>query len=192
MKKWAAPLVPTVMPTLALILALTLAPTRAPALELDCAAGALRDLSVAAEPLPAAPAPAAQEAITLVATRGATAHLLVRGPILGSMDAPDVAIALSCTRKGMLATATITRSANYRGALRQNQNWLPSISLALIPQRPEMLFQARWEMRLSTGAMLDRAKTPPAFPARRYPISLTKTIIAPSAPAAPVAPAASR
>src|SRR5207248_2247885 len=97
-------------------------------------------------------------------SRGATERMLsitVHGPVLGSMDSPQVETAFSCTKHGFVLTATVTRSANYHGAVRQNQLWSPIISIAVAPRRSEVMFHSVWQMRLSDGQFVSRARTPP-------------------------------
>src|SRR4051812_15205839 len=50
--------------------------------------------------------------------------IIARGPILGSMDSRQTSTEVACTKDGFTLTATITRSANYRGAVRQNVLWV--------------------------------------------------------------------
>lgn len=101
--------------------------------------------------------------------------LIAYGPVLGSMDSPNVEAELACTTKGFVLTAIITRSANYNGAVLQNVNWRPTVSLAVALLRPEVVVQTIWRMRLTTGSEVDHAQTPP-YAGQKYPIRITKTI----------------
>jgi hypothetical protein len=100
-----------------------------------------------------------------------TAH----GPVLGSMDSQKVETKLLCTAKGVLLTATITRSAEYSGSVLKNAAWRPQINTKLAIYHSEVSFQVTWRMRLSTGAELSHAETPP-YMDQKYPITLARTI----------------
>jgi hypothetical protein len=108
---------------------------------------------------------AAGKAITVIAL----------GPVLGSMDSPDVKTNLGCTAKGFVLTATLTRSANYTGAAAKNVLWRPRISIAAVLRQPEGTVEATWRMRLTTGREINHARTPP-YTEQEYPITVTKTI----------------
>jgi hypothetical protein len=101
--------------------------------------------------------------------------VIVLGPVLGSMDSHDVKTDLSCTGKKLVLMATITRSADYHGAVLANIIWRPRIQIVLVLRRPEVSFKAIWRMCLTTGAELDHAQTSP-YPDQKYPIALTKAI----------------
>lgn len=109
--------------------------------------------------------PAAEEALMAVAV----------GPILGSMDSPNVKTEVTCTASGFLLTGTISRSAEFHGAALQNVNWRPKIAITLLPRQPEITVQVSWKMRLTTGIELYHAQTPP-YSERTFPITLTKVI----------------
>jgi len=122
-------------------------------------------------------------AVTQVAYPDAAAKAVVvtaYGPILGSMDSPKVETDLACTAKGFVLTATITRSASFNGSALQNVNWRPRITMAVGLLKPEGVVQTIWKMRLTTGASVDHAQTPPYDVDQKYPIRLTKTIRTPS------------
>jgi hypothetical protein len=97
------------------------------------------------------------------------------GPVFGSMDSPQLGTEFACTKRGVILTATIIRSANYHGAVRQNQLWSPIISIALVPRQFEVMFDVVWKMRLTDGQFVDRARTPP-YPEQKYPVIVTKTL----------------
>ena len=99
----------------------------------------------------------------------------VLGPVLGSMDSPNVKTNLTCAAKGLLLTATLTRSADYRGAVLADVNWRPRIEIVVVLHRPKILLQTAWRMRLTTGAELNHAQTSP-YAEQRYPITASKTI----------------
>ena len=101
--------------------------------------------------------------------------VVARGPVLGSMDSEELNTDLTCAKDGLVLTATITRSANYHGAVRQNQLWFPQITIVGVPLTPEMVFQTIWRMRLTDGTVVERSRTPP-FPEKRYPITLTRKV----------------
>lgn len=141
---------------------------------LDCSSVGVRSLTVSVEVVTTAPRNAIPETIN-VDTIGNTQQIVSRGPVLGSMDSPEISTDLVCDKNGITLRATITRSANYNGAVRQNENWWPKITVDLSHQPSDTVFQTIWEMRLTTGVKVTRAKTP-AYPERVYPITVTKTI----------------
>jgi hypothetical protein len=106
---------------------------------------------------------------------GKGVHVVVVGPPIGSMDSPDVRTDVSCTARGIALTATITRSADYHDSALKNAVFRPTIDLSVVLQQPDATFQATWKMRLTTGAELDHAQTPP-YPEQNYPLTLTATI----------------
>ena len=103
------------------------------------------------------------------------ATVIIIGPVLGSMDASDVKTDLSCTPQGIALTATITRSADYNGSTLANVLWRPRIELSVVFHSSPLVFQAIWKMRLTTGAEVDHARTPP-YPEKSYPITLSTTL----------------
>ena len=103
------------------------------------------------------------------------ATVIVIGPVLGSMDASDVKTDLSCTPQGIALTATITRSADYNGSTLANVLWRPRIELSVVFHSSPLVFEAIWKMRLTTGAEVDHARTPP-YPEKSYPITLSTTL----------------
>ena len=108
-----------------------------------------------------------EEAVTLVAS----------GPVLGSMDSKQVHTELVCLPKGVAVTATLTRSAEYRGATTKNVLWEPRIEIVAVVRQPEVTFSATWKMRMSNGNELSHSRTPP-YPEHEYPIVVTKIISA--------------
>jgi hypothetical protein len=109
--------------------------------------------------------------------------LVALGPGLASMDSGDVKSNLACTQNGIALTATITRSADFHGFVAQNFIWRPRFTIVLALRKPEIVVQAVWRMRLSTGAEQTHAWSPP-FPDRKYPITVTETVRSSSSPAA--------
>ena len=93
------------------------------------------------------------------------------GPMLGSMDSHDVRASIACTATGFALTALITRSEHYNGAILANILWRPKITVRVIKPRPEMTMAAVWAMRLTNGAPLARARTPP-YPELQYPFAV--------------------
>ncbi len=106
---------------------------------------------------------------------GKAVTVIALGPVLGSMDSPTVETDLACTAKGVVLTATITRSADYHGAAAKNVLWRPKIEIAVVLRQPEGIFEATWRMRLTTGAEMDHARTP-SYPDQKYPITVTTTV----------------
>lgn len=87
-----------------------------------------------------------------------TVTVIALGPVLGSMDSPKVETSLACTAKGIVLTATITRSADYHGAVLKNVLWRPKIEIVVVFRQPEIIFATTWRMRLTTGAEVDHAQ----------------------------------
>lgn len=123
------------------------------------------------------PLDAQQEAIETseVGTETQDVTVVVRGPVLGSMDSEKLNTDLACSSDGIVLTATVTRSANYDGSVMQNLNWFPQIKIVLVPRQAEVVFQTVWKMRLTNGRKIDRARTPP-YPEKKYPIAITRII----------------
>jgi hypothetical protein len=141
----------------------------------------VRSIEVSADlQLPANPGPR----IDLVpdqkgaAVRGPSSKKVVKlvlfGPVLGSMDSREVKTDFVETPRGCELVAGITRSAEYSGAVAKNVLWRPRIEVAATFRRAEVTFQAKWVMRLTTGTIVDHARTPP-YPDQKYPITLTKS-----------------
>ena len=103
--------------------------------------------------------------------------VIALGPILGSMDSNEVKTELTCTAKGVALTATITRSAGFKGSVLKNVLWRPKITLVVVSRETGTLFEAIWVMQLSTGIKLKHAQTP-SQPDLRYPIRLRKDLAA--------------
>ena len=106
---------------------------------------------------------------------GKAVTLIVVGPVLGSMDSREVETEVVCTAKGPVLTVIITRSAEYRGGVHKNVLWRPRIEIQVARRRHNLTFQTIWTMRLTSGAELKHAQTPP-YPERKYPINVTKII----------------
>jgi hypothetical protein len=104
--------------------------------------------------------------------------IVARGPVLGSMDWSVVETNLACTQHGILLTANITRSAGFTGSTLKNTPWIPRINVVVMLRQPDMLFEVRWRMRLTTGEELTPAQ-PPAYPEQIYPITMAKIITRP-------------
>jgi hypothetical protein len=112
---------------------------------------------------------------------GTKAVLVVaNGPVLGSMDSPNIAVDVTCTPKGAAVTATITRSANYNGAALQNVIWRPHIQIIATLLKSQALFKTTWRMRLTTGKEVDRAETP-GYPSQTYPNCVIRVLRMPDA-----------
>jgi len=106
---------------------------------------------------------------------GKAITIIAAGPVLGSMDSAKVKTDLVCTAKGLALTATITRSADYEGAVLANVHWRPRVTIAVVLRQAEVILQTTWRMRLTTGNELDHARTPP-YADQKYPITVTKTL----------------
>lgn len=172
----------------AIVCSLGLSGTLANAQEIvkTCAGAEVRLINISAETereilLDATPEKPAIEIVpappssTTPGAAGKVVTVIALGPALGSMDSRTVETDLACTAKGVVLTATITRSADYHGAAAKNVRWRPKIEIVVIPRQPEVIFEATWRMRLTTGAELDHAQTPP-YPDQKYPITVTTTV----------------
>ncbi len=100
--------------------------------------------------------------------------IIALGPLLGPMDSHSIKTDLSCSEHGVVLKATITRSANFNGAVLQNQIWRPKVVLTMKAGQ-DVTLQTIWSMRLTNGKVVNHAQTPP-YPDRSYPISITKKI----------------
>jgi len=105
--------------------------------------------------------------------------VMARGPVLGSMDSQKITTDFSCTVNGVLLTATITRSANYAGAVQKNAAWRPQLRALLVLHQSEVALQTVWKMRLSTGSEVREAETP-SYATQKYPIIITTTVRVPA------------
>jgi hypothetical protein len=119
-------------------------------------------LTVPAEAAPASVGPSGK-AVTVIAL----------GPLLGSMDSHDVKADLMCTPKGFALIATITRSGEYNGTAAKNVPWRPKITIVVVLKQSEAIFEAKWKMRVTTGAEITQTD---GFPYQKYPITVTKLI----------------
>jgi hypothetical protein len=158
---------------------LTLAAPSADAQQLikRCAGVEVRSMKVSLKLVQDMPLDAQQETIETSdeGTERQDITVVARGPVLGSMDSEKLNTDLACSNDGLVLTATITRSANYHGALRQNQNWFPKITIVVVPLQSEIVFQTIWNMRLTNGRIVDRGRTLP-YLEKKYPITLTKIL----------------
>jgi hypothetical protein len=143
----------------------------------NCESGEVTLIKVTSEPYPTADTIYTGPGIKVEPGMGGDEpiEVIALGPILGSMDSPEVETELRCAKRGMVMTATITRSANFHGSALQNQTWRPIITIALVSRVPNVTFETIWRMRLTTGAGLRHAQTPP-YPDQKYPITVMKTI----------------
>lgn len=142
-----------------------------------CAGVEARSMKVSLKTVQDVPLDAQQETIeTSPSAAGPKVITVVaRGPILGSMDSETLHPDLACSSDGLVLTVTISRSAHYHGAVRQNVLWSPRITILVGPLQPEIALQVVWKMRLTNGREVDHARTPP-YPEKKYPITVTKTI----------------
>lgn len=107
----------------------------------------------------------AQAAVTVMAV----------GPVLGSMDAPDVATTTACDATGVVITATTIRSSEYAGGVQKNVLWRPRLEIVLTPRPSGTALTTTWKMSLTTGAEVRHARMPP-YPEVNYPVTVTKVI----------------
>ena len=139
----------------------------------SCPSVDVRSINESARPVQNFPLDTKQA--TIEATEASGITIVARGPVLGSMDSENLITDLACTAHGFRLTGTITRSANYRGAVRQNVLWSPEITIAIVPRQPAIVVQTIWKMRLSNGKELGRARTPP-YLHQDYPIRDTQIV----------------
>lgn len=149
-----------------------------------CAAVEVRSINISEEPerevlLEATPE---KPAIRIVPPSSATpgtsdkvVTIIATGPVLGSMDSRKLETNFTCTTNGAKLTATITRSADYHGAVQKNVLWRPKLQIVIIPRRPEVIFKTIWKMRLTTGVELNHTRMPP-YPEQNYPITVTTIV----------------
>ena len=104
-----------------------------------------------------------------------TVALIAFGPVLGSMDSRKLETNFTCTTNGVALTTTIIRSADYHGAVQKNVLWRPKLQITIVPRGSEVIFEAIWKMRLTTGAELNHTRMPP-YPEQNYPITVTTTV----------------
>lgn len=117
----------------------------------------------------------AQASETTSNVAGKAVTLVAVGPVLGSMDSREIETGLECTTNGFTLTATITRSADYHGAVQKSVLWRPRIELAVVFKKPEVIANVIWKARLTTGADLNHVETPP-YPDQKYPITVMETL----------------
>jgi hypothetical protein len=143
----------------------------------SCPSVEVRSINESGRPVRNLPLDTKQETIETGVSKAEAQDVTIvaRGPVLGSMDSEKLSTALACTRDGFVLTATITRSANYHGAVRQNVLWSPEIIIVIVPRQPAVVAQTIWKMRLSNGKELGRARTPP-YLQQDYPITVTQTV----------------
>lgn len=116
------------------------------------------------------------QASTATVGTGKRVTVIAIGPILDVMDSSEVKTDLACTAEGIVLTATITRSANYRGSVLANVSWRPRIEATILLYQPEIILEARWIMRLTTGALVEQVEDR-SFPGQqKYPIIVKQTI----------------
>jgi hypothetical protein len=106
--------------------------------------------------------------------------IVITGPLLGSMDSPDVKTEIVCTEKGLTVSATISRMSNYPEAtlgntLKGTYPWRPRFTISIEFRQPTIILQTSWIMRMTNGDSVTTARTPP-YPEQKYPITVTKTI----------------
>lgn len=173
------------LPTLiALAFTLQLAGTLASAQDVqkDCAAAQVQLIRVAAIlhdrsfGLDAKPEIAVVSPFTEKSSKDKTKSVVALGPILGSMDSAKVEAILTCTEKGFVLTAIITRSADYAGSATANIIWRPKIEIAVAARRPSVIAEATWRMRLSNGNEVRQARVP-GYPDQLYPYTVKFTLI---------------
>ena len=102
-------------------------------------------------------------------------QIVAVGPVLGSLDSPDVEIRVFCTTKGFRLAATLTRFAPYSGGVLKNVLRRPEIRVAAILLRPEIAVEVEWRIRDSNGMELRHAKTP-GYVELSYPITVSMTV----------------
>ncbi len=98
------------------------------------------------------------------------------GPVFGSMDSATVPVRWTCSDGVLEVTAVVTRSADYTGATRQNQTWLPRMTFELIHGSLPLVVRTTWRLRRSDGVWLTQAITPPLTKSQAFPLSTSKTL----------------
>jgi hypothetical protein len=82
-------------------------------------------------------------------------NITVTGPMLGSMDNPEVRGTVSCGPSGIILTGTITRSAAYNGSVLQNIAWHPKAQFTVISNGRGVNIVARWLLVSGNGHELN-------------------------------------
>lgn len=112
----------------------------------------------------------------LIVERGnnpSSIEIILNGPVLESMDSSDVGTHLACTSDGVKILATVVRSADYQGAVLANYIWRPIIKVTADLYKAEIVVVSTWRMRLTTGASVKIADTPPNLH-QDYPVTIKK------------------
>lgn len=138
---------------------------------MSCAQGDARVLEVARE-YSVETAAASEIQVFQDAPDGAR-MVIVRGPVLGSMDMPDIKTELACSALGIVFTETVLRSADFHGAAAKNVLWRPIIRIAVVLRAATMMLEIRWNMYLTNGKEVDKDHSRAG---ERYPVIVTKTI----------------
>lgn len=102
-------------------------------------------------------------------------NIAALGPVLGSMDSRVVRMHSVCTKRGVLLTVTLVRSAHYHGAALQNVIWRPRITMVARLRVPAVSFGITWRMRLTSGKEVRSSQTP-TYPVQDYPVTVEKEI----------------
>jgi hypothetical protein len=100
--------------------------------------------------------------------------IVARGPVLGSMDSPNVEAHLECVPGGLRLTAIIARSEAYQGAAAKNVLWRPRLEWPVHLRQMELKLEVTWQQRPPRDERIDRSPAPPSSPP--FPIVVTKTI----------------
>jgi len=92
------------------------------------------------------------------------------------MDSRDVDVGLRCNDAGILLTATIARTEQFRDAVLKNVIWRPRIDLEITPFVETASISVQWRMRATeTAKEIRQAKTPP-YPLMTFPLISTQSI----------------
>lgn len=98
------------------------------------------------------------------------------GPLLGSMDSPDVKTNVACSADGdVTISAMISRSHNFTGSVTRSISWRPKLTFAVSPIKPSTRVSVVWTMSLDSGSPVHITVTPP-FDLQVYPITASTLI----------------
>jgi hypothetical protein len=105
----------------------------------------------------------APEAIRILQS-GSPITVVAVGPVLTYADSKEVRTQLTCTEKGLLVRAAITRSSTYSGSFLKNRPWRPAVQWSLIIRKAAIEVEIVWSMYLRDGSEVHRADPGETFP----------------------------
>jgi hypothetical protein len=110
---------------------------------------------------------------------GKEVKIIASGPVLGSLDSQNIETALTCTGDGLMLKGHLVRSAAYDGNALRNILWRPHIEVVVVLHARTTSFEAKWDMRLTNGVLVDHARSEIGGGDQTYPITVKEIIHAP-------------